>query len=160
MAIRLFTIFQKASKCFFYMFSSVLVQAEASVICHQKRVHARHICPATILTRRLGSAKSSFMEGAKEMKTTSWLKRLARLCATEKAKCTGTGHKFRRVTILLRKHRRFEFDTGLLSTVRSNYRQTPKFPIWMAFPNFSMTHLGHLEAKNKFARTRHSVCLF
>lgn len=76
-------------------------------------VHARHICPATILTRRLGSAKGSFMEGAKEMETTSGLKRLARLCAPEKAKRTGTGHKFRRVTILPRKHRRFEFATDL-----------------------------------------------
>ena len=53
------------------------------------------------------------MEGAKEMETTSGLKRLARLCAPEKAKRTGTGHKFRRVTILPRKHRRFEFATDL-----------------------------------------------
>ena len=53
-----------------------------SVISQRKLVHAKQHFPATILTRRLGSAKSSLMEGVKEMKTTSKLWRPARKSAT------------------------------------------------------------------------------
>ena len=97
MAIRLFMIFQRGIFSFFshIFFFQSWCKPWTSVSYHQKEVYAWHTCPATILIQRLGSAKCSFMEGAQEMKTTSKLKRLARLSAPEKAERTGTGHKFR-----------------------------------------------------------------
>lgn len=78
------------------MFSSVLVQAED--ICHQPPDTGP--CKAEVIQyyfdpRRLGSTKCSLMEGAKEMKKTSLLKSIERIRAPEKAKRTGTEHKFR-----------------------------------------------------------------